>query len=651
MKINASIRLKLNLGIINQAIIIILIVAGIVYLRLKVNSITAQNELILEESKIIQHLAFDMNDYFNNKIDYETVKKHYEEFNNNVVDLNLKEDLAAIFEQIEQFNELQNNNNELINKVNAKTEQSITSLNSYIHDGLNGRIIATRPAIDLAYSGTKAFFEVNQAFSRLQRDPDGKTALLELLDNSMDKYKKGISVVPTRTGRELIQSNIEALSTIKGLTNIYANNLTSIKQKEKIAAQSTDNIIVIHNQDNIKKTNKALNNFGNVMGTALLVFILFAIFVIFLNASTSITINRFIQRMGYFIGELGKGNLVLNVSKDVLNRNDEFGQMAKILDNTIRKLQEIVDSIKSGAESISNVGLQLSSSSQSISQGASEQASSIQEVSASMEEMVSNIDQNHENASQTDQIATQSANGVKLLGESAQVNLDSVLNIASKITIVNDIAFQTNLLALNAAVEAARAGEHGRGFAVVAAEVRKLAERSKIAADEIEILSKTSVNSTEESRGQMEVIIPEIIRTSKLVQEIAAASAEQKSGAEQINNAVQQLNSITQQNASSSEELAGSAEELACQADELQQTINFFKTNGHSFSSAATKVAETGNNVAVNVSTEKQNTSADIKKEAPENLNLEVLATEKSESGVNFELGGENVSDDGFERF
>jgi methyl-accepting chemotaxis protein len=193
-----------------------------------------------------------------------------------------------------------------------------------------------------------------------------------------------------------------------------------------------------------------------------------------------------------------------------------------------------------------------------------------------MEEMSSNIQQNTDNAMQTEKISISSAQSMANVANASEESLVSVREITEKINIINDIAFQTNILALNAAVEAARAGEHGKGFAVVAAEVRKLAERSKIASDEIVSLSQKSRQVTEESGEMVEKILPEIEKTSKLVQEISAASQEQNAGADQVNSAIQQLNQVTQQNAAASEEMATSSEELSSQAEQLKDLISFF---------------------------------------------------------------------------
>ncbi len=303
------------------------------------------------------------------------------------------------------------------------------------------------------------------------------------------------------------------------------------------------------------------------------VFLGIVIFVL-INTQISKTITKALNKGVDFATKIAAGNLKTNID---INQKDEVGMLANALNLMVERLREIVVSINLGANNVASASQQISSSTQQLSEGATEQASSAEEVSSSMEEMAANIQQNTDNAQQTEKISINASEGISKVASAAQESLSSIRQIAEKITIVNDIAFQTNILALNAAVEAARAGEHGKGFAVVAAEVRKLAERSKIAADEIITLSTKSVNVTEEAGGLMEKILPDIEKTAKLVQEISAASLEQNSGADQVNNAIQQLNTVTQQNAAASEEMATSSEELASQAEQLKDIVGFFK--------------------------------------------------------------------------
>ena len=243
------------------------------------------------------------------------------------------------------------------------------------------------------------------------------------------------------------------------------------------------------------------------------------------------------------------------------------------------QLTRVVSDVREGSGMVAAGSNELSSSAQALSQGATEQAASIEEVSSSMEEMAANIQQNTENATSTESIASKAAQDAGESGEAVKEAVIAMKNIAEKISIIEEIARQTNLLALNAAIEAARAGEHGKGFAVVAAEVRKLAERSGTAAGEISDLSTTTMNVAEKAGRMLEELVPNIRKTADLIQEISAASTEQSSGVEQINQAIAQLDNVIQQNASASEEMASTSEELSGQSTQLQTTMAFFKVS------------------------------------------------------------------------
>jgi len=261
----------------------------------------------------------------------------------------------------------------------------------------------------------------------------------------------------------------------------------------------------------------------------------------------------------------------------VVNRRDETGQLLGSMQNMTVRLRSILGDVRSAADALSSASAEVSSTSQSLSQAASEQAASVEQTSASIEQMSASIAQNTESAKLTDDIAGKAANDAGQGGTAVGDTVLAMKQIADKIGIIDDIAYQTNLLALNAAIEAARAGEHGKGFAVVAAEVRKLAERSQIAAQEIGQVASSSVQLAEKAGVLLGEIVPNIQRTSDLVQEITAASQEQSSAAGQVNIAMGQMNQITQQNASASEELAATAEEMNAQAGQLQELIAFFR--------------------------------------------------------------------------
>lgn len=291
----------------------------------------------------------------------------------------------------------------------------------------------------------------------------------------------------------------------------------------------------------------------------------------------SVIVKKPLKDMLGNLSEIANGKLNQNVNKSYLQRKDEIGLLGISINELSQNMQQMLLSIKDISDNQNDISLKLNNIAGSLSNSSSTQAASVEEISSTMQELASNVDVNSQHTSETESNTIKTINAIKEGDISNEKSIQAIKNVNEKIKMINDVAFQTNILALNAAVEASQAGDAGKGFAVVAGEVRKLAERSNMAAKEIEEVSFNVLQQVNVSGQQFRVIVEEANSTAKLVKEIASNSAEQNTNVRQVNDSIQNLNSMIQTNASEVEMINEMANTLANSTTELNGLIHYFK--------------------------------------------------------------------------
>ena len=369
------------------------------------------------------------------------------------------------------------------------------------------------------------------------------------------------------------------IQSLKTLQNTITNTLETKLAREELGATfiTTSNALARHIETHDAHLTMVSSGMMQQAITGLVVVIIIAFIVsVFSLLLISNYIIRLLKAATARLQGCSEGNFINDVPRNYLTYGDEFGDMARAIETLICRMQETLRVILHGADEVAVASDQLNANSQSLSQGANTQAANAEEVSSAMEEMAANIDSNADRAKSSQNLSKDLGDRLQELGGESRASLESVETIGEKIRVIREIANQTNILALNAAVEAARAGEHGRGFSVVAAEVRKLAERSNEAANEIVTLSSQSMGATQKAHETLDSVLPDMDRTRSIMEEIAIASEEQRSGVGQINMAIMQLNEVIQHNASSSEEVAANANKLHDEAEKLKKAVQYF---------------------------------------------------------------------------
>jgi methyl-accepting chemotaxis protein len=289
---------------------------------------------------------------------------------------------------------------------------------------------------------------------------------------------------------------------------------------------------------------------------------------------STIKIKKPLHNLIDYVKAIAEGNLVISTTID---SRDEIGQMSTALNEMLERLCLNIKRIKESAEIIGDNAKEVDASAATVATGANQQAATTEEVSSSMEEMLASIHQNAEYSMQIEKSESKAVTDIEITTEAVKNNLTEFSTIAERVQIITSIAQQTNILAINAAIEAARAGVHGKGFSVVATEVRKLAEMTKQAADEISKMTDDRSVSSEHSMKLLSDVVPLIKQNAKKVFEIRNSATEQSNSAEHVNKAISNLSTVFQNNAAASEEMAAKSKELSKQSDELNEIISYYQ--------------------------------------------------------------------------
>lgn len=580
-----TIKSKLRLSNAVQVFLIGLILLFTFFLGQRVKTfaeVKVKHEL---ETQQVSSFSFEIRNYLAGAVTFSELKERYDSLQS-IGKSDVFTQLDIIWNDLNQINQYTADNNDIEIELIRLTGTSINESNNFIDLTAkkladkrlrNGVSVLERLVLAGASVNTNANYKIRLYFNALKYDIDQKQQLLLFLDKAIENSSRdAVSLKGTAFELSPIKAT-KANTRIKEIVLNYIKNTESVQKYSTVVNESNKALLV-----KIKENEDALNlsNFNEISSTILFVFVTLILVMtlnILLNYYLSRVIKVSLEKLSNQFKEIASGLIRENNNDDMNIRKDEFGYLSRTLTEMVVRLRSIVKSIHLAADLIAVGSNQINDSANEISSGASMQAESTDLVSGAMEIILEAVEQNAKNAEETEQVSERVKESINRVAEASHKSLDSVKAITKRINVIGDIASQTDMLAINAAIEAARAGSLGKGFGVVAAEIRKLAEKSQFAANDIDEHSIESVTQTIRAEELISIIVPEVTDNARLVNKISRMSLEQTAGIEEVNSAVQQLSEISQSNSAASEELATSAEELASQAMELKDAVTFFK--------------------------------------------------------------------------
>lgn len=562
---------------------IFLLIVFVLFLNINssLNSLRENAKETLSDVSKLQDFSQNLASFLLEEYAFDNLKKDYDELKNEdgISEIN------AIWKNIEQIAATRIANKTIAELIDDATDESIAQSNRFLAD-VSAKLASDQRAevsdlerlvIAGASNNTTNNFRVKVLFLRFTKDATVYSEITSFLDQSLKNVVQDQENLKNTPYESLANKAYSANVFIKEQVEKYATNNKELNQLSQQVESQFDQTIVTLSQASEEGFNAKISSAKAAFLVFFLILFVFTAFILIFKLNLVRNLYRQIggepEEVYHLMEKIADGDLRQAHQGQQKNATGIYLSVHQMSERLI----EIINSIQGIGQEILIATERMGNNSQHLSKSSSDQASNTEEISSTMEEMASSISQNNQNSLEAARISLKAQNGIEEVKLRTQKALEANQNITDKISVINEIANQTNILALNAAVEAARAGEQGKSFAVVATEVRKLAERSKQAAKDIVGLVESGLALTQEASEALEGIMPEISKTTHLIQEVAAASDEQDSGVNQVNQAMQEQTNITQQNASASEQLALSANALAAQAQELERLAGFFR--------------------------------------------------------------------------